>query len=234
MFMKALLLSAGLGTRLRPITKKIPKVMVQLDGKPCIQYHIENLREQGVRDFAINTHHFPEQIKEHLGDGSKYGVNLRYSFEPELLGTSGALNNFLDFFEGEEFLVVYADVFADFKVNPLIETQRRSGSDISIVVDDVRDKKGRGLVTISGDKVTGFVEKPPVEIPWAMINSGFYLVNPKILDYIEKGFSDFGKDILPKIAKEGKLSAIRHEGYIFDIGKIEDLSAAEAFLRKGH
>ncbi len=229
--MRALLLSAGMGTRLRPLTNTIPKVMVELDGKPCLQYHLENLKKQGITEFAINTHYFPEKIKEYFGDGSKFGVKITYSQEyPEILGTAGSLNNFKDFFK-DTFVVIYADVLADFKIKDLIETHKKNDSLITIALDSKREMIGKGAVIFLKDKVIKFVEKPEEEIPNALINSGFYIAEPKIFEHIPKGFSDFGKDILPKLAEQGLVHASEHKGYIFDIGTLENLEQARKFLK---
>ena len=229
--MKALLLSAGLGTRLKPLTDDLPKVMIPLNGKPCLQYHIENLKSQGITDFAINTHYLPKKIKDYFGDGSKFGVNITYSEErPEILGTSGSLNNFRDFFD-DTFLVVYADVMANFKIRDLINIHKKNHALLTMALDSKRKMINKGAVILRDNKVTSFIEKPGKEIPGAMINSGFYIVEPEILKYIPEGFSDFGKDILPKLVKEGKLFSSEHKGYIFDIGTLEDLEKAREFLR---
>ncbi len=229
--MKALLLSAGIGTRLKPLTDIIPKVMVELNGKPCLQYHIENLKKQGITEFAINTHYLPEKIKEYFGDGSKFGVKIIYSYEyPEILGTAGALNNFKDFFK-DTFVIIYADVLANFKIGDLIGVHKKNNSLITIALDSKRQMIGKGAVIFSNDRVIKFVEKPEKDIPNALINSGFYMAEPEILEHIPEGFSDFGKDILPRLAKQNLVHASEHKGYIFDIGTPEDLERAREFLR---
>lgn len=228
--MKALLLSAGLGIRLRPITDKIPKVMVPINGKPCLQYHIENLKEQGITEFAINTHYMPDAIKNYFGDGSKFGVKIIYSDEPEPLGTSGALNNFKDFFD-ETFIVVYGDVLANFKIDEALKVHMENNALATILLDSKRDIKGKGLVRFEGDRVLEFVERPEHNIEGSLINSGFYILEPEIFNHIPEGFSDFGRDILPKLASGGKVCCEQHEGHIFDIGTFADLDKAQEFLK---
>lgn len=229
--MKALLLSAGLGTRLKPLTDNLPKVMIPLNGKPCLQHHIENLKNQGITDFAINTHYLPEKIKEYFGEGSKFGVKITYSHEhPEILGTAGALNNFRNFFN-DTFLVVYADVLANFKIRDLIDIHKKNNSLLTMALDSKRNMTNKGAVISIDNRVTSFIEKPGKEIQGAMINSGFYIVEPEVLSYIPKGFSDFGKEILPKLVKEEVVFSSEHEGYIFDIGTLEDLKKAREFLK---
>jgi len=229
--MKALLLSAGIGTRLKPLTNSTPKVMIKLNDKPCLWYAINNLKKQGITEFAINTHAFPEQIKNYFGNGEKFGVKITYSFEQSPLGTAGALNNFKDFFT-DDFLVVYGDVIANFEIKKLLEVHKNNNAEATIMLDSSRSPIGKGLAKIDGEKVLEFEEKPKIMPKTALINSGFYLLQREILNKIHRGFSDFGKDILPQIAKERKLYFTRHEGYIFDMGTIQDLKKAEEFLMK--
>ena len=228
--MKALLLSAGLGERLRPITNDIPKVMIKLNEKPCLLYAIENLKKQGVTDFLINTHHMPHKIKDFFGDGSKFGVKIKYSFEESPLGTSGSLNNFKEDIKST-FIVVYADVLADFDLKSALRIHKKNNAAATIILDDKRDKKGKGLVVTKEESVASFVEKPEQLIENALINSGFYVLEPNILNEIPKGFSDFGKNILSALIKKSQVCWIKHEGYIFDIGTINDLKKAEEFLK---
>lgn len=228
--MKALILSAGLGTRLGDLTKDIPKVMMDLNGKSCLERHIRSLMRQGIKEIAINTHYFPEQIKEILGDGSSLGVKIKYSFEEKLLGTSGALNNFRDFFDEDYFVVIYGDVVADFDVKNLVKEHISNDSEATIYVDKSRDMKGKGLVLSKDGWVTKFVEKPEKPIEGAGINSGCYVLNKSILDKIPDGFSDFAKDILPEMVSEGNVFSLEHKGHIFDIGTPEDLKHAREYL----
>jgi len=229
--MKALLLSAGLGTRLKPITDNLPKVMVPINKKPCIAYHIENLRNQGIEEMAINIHYLPEKIRDYFGNGEKFGVKINYSFEPKLLGTAGALNNFREYFN-DTFIVVYADVVANFNLEDALAVHKKSKGMATIALDRARPFEGKGLAIKKQDKIIKFIEKPSQAIADAYINSGFYIANHSILDLIPKGFSDFGKHILPSLAKRGELYAYEHKGYIFDIGTITDLKKAEEFLSR--
>jgi NDP-sugar pyrophosphorylase family protein len=228
--MRALVLAAGRGERLRPITDSIPKVMVPVAGKPCLLYAIENLKRQGVHEIAVNTHYMADKVRDYFGAGAKFGVEITYSEEEELLGTSGALNNLRDYFD-DTFIVAYGDVIADFEIEKLLEVHCRNMAEATIFLDSKRSAVGRGIADVEGEKVVGFIEKPQGEVKSPLINSGFYLLEPSVLERIPRGFSDFGKDILPNIARDRKLFFALHEGYIFDIGKLDDLRSAEAFLK---
>ncbi len=233
--MKALILGAGKGTRLGYLTQDIPKVMVPINSIPCILYAIENLKKFNILDIAINTHHLPDKIKDYFGDGSNYGVKIKYSFETELLGSSGALNNFRDFFN-ETFLVYYGDVIAYFDIGNLIKVHKKNNSKFTLVVDKKRDPYKKGIIQFNKEnKVINFIEKPDV-LPSGeiAINSGLYIIEPEILKEIPNGFNDFGNDLIPKLFKKIPIYCMVHEGYLFDIGTLEDLKKAQEFFQNPH
>ena len=120
--MKALILCAGKGERLRPLTDTIPKPMVPINNKPLLEYNILLCKKHGITEIAINTSYLPEQIKQYFGNGEKFGVNIHYSYEPELLGTSGSVNNFRDFLD-ETFVVIYGDAVTDIDL-PIVRASK--------------------------------------------------------------------------------------------------------------
>jgi NDP-sugar pyrophosphorylase family protein len=229
--MKAIILAAGKGERLRPLTDSTQKVMIEVGGKPCLQHSIELLRKYGITEIAINTYYLPEKIKEYFKDGSEFGVSIRYSYEPEILGTAGALNNFRDFLRGE-FFVVYGDVIHRINFEEMMRFHRSMRGLTTIALDN-RSQKGKGAVVLNGNRIVRFVEKPKEEIPGALVNSGVYLTNHKIFDYIpQQGFSDFGYHVLPSALRAGeRLYGLKIEEVI-DIGTIEDLERARALFRQ--
>jgi len=224
--MKALLLAAGKGERLKPITDNIPKVMIEIGKKPCLQHSIELLVQNGINEIAINTHYIPEAITNHFQDGKKFGARIRYSYEKEILGTSGSINNFRDFFD-EDFLVVYGDVIhaIDLKNFTAMHEEKKGFATLAL---DSRNQLGKGVVILDANKkIKRFVEKPEKEIAGGFVNSGLYLFNKKVLEYIpSKGCSDFGKDIFPKILEEGKEMYGFIGGKAIDIGTYLDLAYA--------
>lgn len=226
--MKAVILAAGKGTRIQHVEKDVPKVMIRIGGKPLLQFHIENLRKYGILDIFINTHYLPEKIYEYFGDGTKFGVNIQYSKETELLGTSGAINNFREFLQGESFFVIYGDVLHSINFLEMYK-YHLSKKGIGIIALDNRSQIGRSAVIIQGDQIVGFVEKPKEEISGAFVNSGIYVLEPEILDYIPKNkFSDFGHDIFPLLLKNEKKLFGFNVNEVIDIGKPEDLEYARS------
>ena len=116
--MKAMILAAGLGTRLRPLTNHAPKCMLPLAGRPLIDWELQWLGSFGVTECVINLHYLPDMVRAYVGDGSQYGMRVHYSYEPELLGTAGAVKKVADFFD-EPFYVIYSDNFSQWDIAKL-------------------------------------------------------------------------------------------------------------------
>lgn len=226
---KAIILCAGGGSRLEPLTDFKPKPMIKVNGKPCLQYHIETLKKHGVTDIAINTSHFPEQIINYFGDGSKFGVNIRYSIEKELLGTAGALNGFPGFFD-ETFFVIYGDVVHNTDLTKMLKQHKERRSFATLAVGEKEEISGACI--IEGDRIIDFVEKPKEEISNAMANASIFIMEPGSLKYIpDEGFSDYGFDIHPKITRNELVHYFKIDTFI-DIGTHGGLEEARKFLGK--
>jgi NDP-sugar pyrophosphorylase family protein len=229
--MKAFILAAGLGTRLRSLGLDLPKVMAPIGGKPLLQHHLELLRRQGVREFIINLHHLPERITSYFGDGSAFGVTIAYSLEMELLGTAGAVKKMEATVRGETLLVLYGDNLFRFEVAPLVEFHRSRQALATIGLWESPEPWTGGVVETDADgRVQRFVEKPDrKEVSTNLINAGIYLLEPAVLDAIPSGqFCDFGKDVFPKLLAQGKdLYAMKPNAYVQDIGTPERLAKAQ-------
>ena len=202
--MKALLLAAGKGERLKGTVDNIPKPMIRYQGKPILQHNIELCKKYGISDIFINTHHLPEVIRSYFGDGSGFGVRIRYSYEEEMLGTAGAINNFRDHLAGEAFFVIYGDNFSQFNLSSLI-TEFRMHDCIGVIAFHHREdvsQSGVGEFAEDG-RLLRFVEKPePDTTSSHWVNAGIYYFNPVILRHIPPGYSDFAKDIIPDLLKK--------------------------------
>lgn len=199
--MKAVILAAGKGERLKGTVDDIPKPMIEYQGKPILEHNIELCKRFGVTEFFINTHHLADVITSHFGDGSGLGVKIRYSYEKEMLGTSGALRNFKQYLSGEEFFVLYGDNFSGFNLNSLVEEYRKHDC-IGVIAFHYREdvsQSGVGEFTPDG-KILRFVEKPkPGTSDSHWVNAGIYYLSPAILQYIPEGFSDFARDVIPTL-----------------------------------
>lgn len=231
--MRALILSGGLGTRLRPLTNTIPKVMVDIGGKPLLYYHINLLKKYGILDIWINLHYLPDKIIDYFGDGKSFGVNIRYSLEKELLGTAGSLknpeSNIESYFTDTDFLVIYGDNLLNINYSKLIEFHHEKQAFVSIALYTHPEPWTKGVVEIDSNKrIQKFIEKPPKESnPSNLVNSGIYICNPKIMDYITPNFCDFGFDVFPKLLSKGlPLYGFDEPYLISDIGTPEALANA--------
>jgi mannose-1-phosphate guanylyltransferase len=236
--MKAVILAGGMGTRLRPLTNDIPKPMVPINGKPLLYYHIQQLLYYGITDIWILTQYLPEKIEDYFKDGSAFGVNIKYSREIEPLGTSGALKNpdstIYEDLKTDSFLVVYGDNLTNFDYGKIIAFHREKSAKMTIGLYHSDVPWTKGVIFLDDDKrITKMVEKPPKEEHMTdTVNSGIYVCEKDVLDYIPDGFSDFGFDVIPQLIAKGLPVYGFDNGYIVqDIGTFEGLAEAEKLIK---
>ena len=206
--MKALILAAGLGKRLG--LQNIPKPMYKLAGKPILEHNILLLRKHNIREICINLHHFPEVIKKYFNDGSNWGVKIQYSFEKELLGTSGAVKNIESFWDKKRFFIVYGDNYTNVNLTEMLSAHLSTKSLATIAIFDPSKTVNSGvaggyILLDQNNKILSFTEGKRSQIG-GYVNAGVYILEPAILDMIpNKAFSDFGKDIFPEVINKGFL-----------------------------
>jgi bifunctional UDP-N-acetylglucosamine pyrophosphorylase/glucosamine-1-phosphate N-acetyltransferase len=192
--MKAVVLAAGKGERLRPLTENRPKHLLPIGGKPLLEWILEGLVGAGVDETLLVTHYLEEQIKDHLGDGERLGMSLSYIRQEEMRGTADAFRVAEDFAGGEEFMGVYGDLFLPAEgFKALAQAHRRGQTTMCVVPVD--DPSRMGVVALEGDSVTEIVEKPaPREEPSDLANAGLYFFTPEIFRLIdETGLSSRGE-----------------------------------------
>ncbi|MCB0117262.1 MAG: nucleotidyltransferase family protein [Caldilineaceae bacterium] len=245
---KALILAAGEGTRLRPLTLQRPKPMLPIKGKPLLEYTVGWLRSHGVDQIAMNLHYKPETILEHFGDGRAFGVELTYSHERELLGTAGAVRSLKTFLEDDgPFVLVYGDVLTDLDLGQLLQfhrqaVQRDPSARITLSLYSVPNPTEVGLVDLAPDgKVLRFVEKPKAEEVFTdLANAGVLVIEPSVIEHIPADtFYDFGHDLFPKLLAAGESIygwKIPDGTYLLDIGSPEKYAQAQqdAPIEAGH
>ena len=236
--MKAFILAAGLGTRLRALGLDVPKVMVPIGGKPLLLHHFEWFRRQGVTEFIVNLHHLPEKITDFFGDGHQFGVKITYSHEVgKILGTAGGVKKMESALRDGPFLVIYGDNLVRIELAPFIEFHRQRHAQATIALFESAEPWTGGVVeTDVTGKVLRFQEKPDrKETSTNLINAGIYLLEPSVLDAIPAGqFCDFGKDIFPKLLAAGTpLYAMKPKAYIHDIGTPGRLAQAQRDFENG-
>lgn len=219
--MKAMVLAAGLGTRLRPLTYEITKPMVPVLDRPVIE-HIVDLIERHPFDGVIaNLHYFPETIREHFGE------RISYRFEEELLGTAGGVRACAEFFGDEPFLVISGDALTDIDLTAFAARHREAGGIATLAVKRVADTREYGVVLHDrGGRITGFQEKPaPEEALSDLGNCGIYMFDPRIFDYFpETPFVDWAKDVFPALLENDVPFYIHEvEQYWNDVGSLAEL-----------
>ncbi len=222
---KAMIMAAGLGTRLHPLTGRTAKPMVPILNRPVMEHMLRLLRRHGVHDVVANLHYHPERIREYFGDGSAFGVSLRYNVEVDLLGTAGGVGAFRSYLRDGTFVVVSGDGLTDIDLTAFVAAHRAAGGVATMAVKRVDDPSLYGVVVHDDERrVKGFQEKPAREDALSdLCNCGIYAFEPEIFDEVpDGGFVDWAKDVFPALLKRGApIFAWPLETYWNDVGNIE-------------
>jgi len=237
--MKAMILAAGKGTRVRPLTHEMPKPMIPILGKPVMEYLIELLARHNFRQIMINTSHLPHKIENYFGDGQRLGVEIGYSFEghieegevvPVALGSAGGMKRIHEFggFFDATTLVICGDALVDIDLGAALAEHRQKGALCSLIAKEVPREavSSYGVVVADEDgQIISFQEKPTVEEARSnLVNTAIYIFEPEVLDLIPSGrFFDIGSDLFPLLLQEKvPFFAQRHDFHWIDIGKVSD------------
>ncbi len=222
---KAMILAAGKGSRLHPITDSLPKALVPVAGVPLIAYLVRWLCSHNIDEVVVNTHHLGEQIETFLGDGADFGALIHYSPEKELIGTAGSIKKAERFFDNSNsFVVHYGDVLTDFDLTKMMDFHLAHNGIATLALVRTDKPWESGMVQLnSSGKVRGFLEKPPAGSTFGgLLNGGTYILKKEILDYIpEQDFYDFGHDLFPKLLSLNNPIfgyVLDKSAYLLDIG----------------
>ena len=216
-----MVLAAGLGTRLKPITFELPKPMVPVLDRPVMAHIVGMLERQGFDQLITNIHHFPDTIRGYFGD------RLVYEHEEELLGTAGGVRNVAEFFGDDEAVIISGDALTDMDLTKLLERHRESGGIATLTVRKVTETSEYGVVIHDSDgRIQGFQEKPPADEALSdLANCGIYCFSPEIFDYFpEEPFADWAGDVFP-VLLDNDVPFYVHEidDYWNDVGSLEEL-----------
>lgn len=202
--MKAMILAAGVGSRLDPLTRNVPKPMVPIVNKPVMEHTIELLKQHGFHNIMVNLHYFADQIEEHFGDGKKWGVKITYSKEDQLWGDAGSIKR-VDKFFNDTFLVIGGDALTDLDLSRLIRFHKEKKAIATIALSLVDDPSEYGIALQNErGKITRFLEKPKGEVIFSnTANTGVYVFDPTVFDLIPRGVSyGLGKNLLPLLLEQ--------------------------------
>jgi NDP-sugar pyrophosphorylase family protein len=242
--MKAMILAAGEGTRLRPLTLDTPKPMLPIDGVPLLAYILKWLKNNGISDVVINLCHLGDRIRSFVGDGSKFGDRVTYSEEAKALGTAGGVKKAARFFDGT-FVVAYGDNLTDFDLASMIKFHRQKKAAVTMAVFKPPDPTQVGMIDMDKDRrVIKLVEKPKNTTPGAagnisagLANAAVYVLEPEVLDYIEEGkVCDFAYDVFPKLIADGAAVygyPLKPGDYFIDIGSIKNYQRVNKDVKEG-
>lgn len=238
---KAIIMAGGQGTRLRPLTSNQPKPMIRIANLPCMEHIVNLLRRHGITDIGVTLQFMPEEIQDYFGDGSDWGVNIRYSIEDAPAGTAGSVKMAEQQLglEGERLLIISGDALTDCDLSELIEFHEEKGTEVSMVLKSVENPLDFGIVITEEDgRISRFLEKPA----WGQVfsdtvNTGIYLVEPSVMGEIpdpEEGEYDFSKELFPKLLDDGRpLYGFVTDAYWEDIGTLEQYASAQRDVLDG-
>ncbi len=223
--MKAFLLAAGLGTRLRPITDRIPKCLVEINGKPLLGWWIELMEKYNIDEVLINLHHFPDQVMNYVKD-YKSKIEFKFYFEEELLGSGGTLRENRSFVANErEFFIFYADNLTNYNLTEFLSFHRREKQLFSMALFHSSEPSSCGIALLNNESIIIDFEEKPAKPKSNLANAGLYVASPDVLDIIPNyKLADIGYHLLPKLVN--KMSGWVTDDYLIDIGTHKNLNKA--------
>src|SRR5215213_5867417 len=239
--MKAIIMAGGQGTRLRPLTSDQPKPMIRIVNLPCMEHILNLLARHTITDVAVTLQFMPEEIQDYFGDGSDWGVNMRYSIEDAPAGTAGSVKMAEQQLglEGERLLIISGDALTDADLSTLAAFHEDKGSEATMVLKSVENPLDFGIVITEEDgRISRFLEKPA----WGQVfsdtvNTGIYLLEPSVMEEIpdpEQGEYDFSKELFPKLLDAGRpLYGYVTDDYWEDIGTLEQFASAQRDVLDG-
>lgn len=209
-----MLLAAGLGMRLRPLTEKTPKAMLPMDGHPLIAYGLGLLQRAGICDVVINLHYLGALIRNYCKDGARWGMRIRYSEEPQILGSGGALKQAAAFMDGEPFVAINADTLMDIDIRSVIAARNPQHAGLMTVIP-VTPNDPYGRVAVKQNCITGFGNGDHTF-------AGVQIVTPQLVSQLPDGESSvISNGYVPLIAGGATIDAYEHAGYWNDIGTVD-------------
>lgn len=218
------IMAGGEAAHLRPITYEIPKAMIPIRGRPILEHQIEMLKKYDIRNIILSVGHLHERIRDHFGDGSRFGVNIEYLVEAEPLGSAGPLALLKGRIK-KTFAVLNVDTLMNPDLAGMYDFHKAQNSPATLLLSSTHGPEAFGVVRVSGNKIIEFIEKPKKNVQSPIISSGFHILEPEILDHIPKRRFMIS-ELFAKLAKQGKLAGFLHDGNTYDVGSREGYERA--------
>ena len=231
--MKAMVLAAGLGTRLRPLTDRTPKPLLPVADRPILLWNLLLLKRHGITDVIINLHHLGEQIVQALGDGSRFGMRVAYSHEPTLLGTGGGIKQAAPFLKDGSFLVLNGDTLSACDLTNLIAAHRTGGAPVTLALREDPEAARWGPVTVDAhSRILQINGAPPLgdhpkPLPLSCMFAGIHVLEPEVLNAIPPGPGSIIDVYLSLLRQNHMLRGYRMSGYWSDVGTPERYAEAQ-------
>jgi mannose-1-phosphate guanylyltransferase len=217
----AFILAGGVGTRMQPITFEVPKPLLPVHDKTLLEHLFDLFKMYGIKNIIISIGYKGDKIRETIGNGRKFGVNVTYIEEAKPMGTAGPLKLARHMLT-ESFICCNADELKELDLMDMFLAHKESKAAATIALATVDDPSAYGVAKLQGTKILEFVEKPKKEdAPSKLINSGLYILEPEVIDEIPDGFAMLEKDVFPKLAKEGRLYGYPFSGQWLNTGTLE-------------
>lgn len=222
--MKAMVLAAGVGSRLEPLTARVPKPLVPIANVPVMEHIVRLLARHGYTDIIANLHYLPDMLRDHFGDGSKFGVKLTFRFEEELTGDAGGVRACRDFFD-DTFIVLMGDLLTDADLTSIVAAHKKKGALATIGVKQMEEVEHFGVVVRDENGfITGFQEKPNRQEALSnMVSAGIYVLEPEVFNHMPaSGIYGFGRQLFPSLVEGGqRVLGEEIKTYWSDVGTIE-------------
>jgi NDP-sugar pyrophosphorylase family protein len=220
---KALILAGGKGVKMRPLTYELPKAMLPVKGKPILEYTIEQLKKNDVREIIIACGPLSAKIKDYFGDGSRFSVKISYIDEKSNMGTGGALKKALPILGSEPFIMIWGDVLAEIDLADMIDFHMEESPLMTVALTSVADPREYGSVRLHRNVMVDFQEKPKKGVDVShLVTAGIHVVDPKIAKFLPKKSSFMlEEEVLPTLTKEREVRGYIFDGQWFDVGSLE-------------
>ena len=220
---KALILAGGKGVKMRPLTYEMPKAMLPVKGKPILEYTIEQLKKNDIREIIIACGPLSDKIKDYFGDGSRFSVKISYIDEKKDLGTGGALKMALPMLGSEPFVMIWGDVLAEIDLADMIDFHLEDNPLMTIALTSVSDPREYGAVRMHRNVMVDFQEKPKRGVDVShLVTAGIHIVDPKIIKFLPKKSSFMlEQEVIPALTKDHAVRGYIFDGQWFDVGSLE-------------